>query len=81
MNYVDITVLVIVVLSVFFGFKKGFLQTVTGLAALVLSLVIAVTLYPYAEAYMRKTPVYQTVYDKTASLLTVPEEETGRLSD
>lgn len=81
MNYVDITVLVIVVLSVFFGFKKGFLQTVTGLAALVLSLVIAVTVYPYAEAYMRKTPVYQTVYDKTASLLTVPEEETGRLSD
>ena len=47
-NYLDLAVLLIIVLSILFGFKKGFLRTVTGLAAMVISLILAMTLYPYA---------------------------------
>lgn len=80
-NYVDLAVFFIVLLSVFFGFKKGFLRTVTGLAAMILSLILAVTLYPYATDLVMKTPIYDTVYENTASVINVPEEQTDSVAD
>ena len=80
-NYLDLAVLLIIVLSILFGFKKGFLRTVTGLAAMVISLILAMTLYPYTAELIMKTPVYDTVYDNTAAVIQVPQENTGRLSD
>lgn len=80
-NYIDLAVLLILILSVLFGFKKGFLKTVTGLAAMVISLILAMTLYPFAAEMIMKTPIYDTVFENTAAVIHVPDEETSRISD
>lgn len=80
-NIMDVIVLAIAGLSVFFGFKRGFLRTVTGFASVVLSLVIATTLHPYVAEYMQETSLYDMIYDSTAAVIQIPEEESGRLSD
>lgn len=87
-NYIDILALLIMLLSVYIGFKKGFLKTITGLASLVLSLILAITFYPLVSDFIMKTPVYNTVYESTTSVLAgenaeneeVTENETGKLN-
>lgn len=80
-NYLDIAVLLTVVLSIFFGFKKGFLKTFTGLVAILLSLIVAITFYPHVAEWITETSVYDVVYDNTASVIKEPEEEADNISD
>lgn len=87
MNYIDILVLLLFALSIFLGFKKGFLRTVTGLCALILSLLLATILYPYATKIVMKTPVYDTVYSNVVTVVKMPQKdgestlsETGKLN-
>ncbi len=80
-NYVDLAIVVIVIFSVVFGYRKGFFKTITGLAALVLSLVLAVALYPHATEFVMKTPIYETVYENTASVVKTPQTDVGVLSE
>lgn len=80
MNYIDITVLLIFVLSIVLGLKKGFLKTVTGLAAMVLSLALATAFYPYVAEIVMKTPVYDIVYENTAAVIAVPEQASDCLT-
>ncbi len=80
-NYIDLIVLVIIALSVFFGFKKGFLKTVTGLVSIILSLILAFTLYPYVESFIKNTPVYESVYENVEQHIAPPEVESEKISD
>ena len=80
-QYIDLAILAILVVSVFFGFKKGFLRTITGLLALVISLVLAMTLYPHATKLVMKTPVYDVVYENTENLVESPKTNVGVLSE
>ncbi len=80
-QYIDLLILAILALSVYFGFKKGFLKTVTGLLALVISLVLAMTLYPHATKFVMKTPVYDVVYNNAINIVEQPKTEVGVLSE
>ncbi len=80
-NYIDLLVIVVLLVSVFIGFKKGFLKTVTGLLAVMVSLILAITLHPYVSEYLEKTPVYDTVYNTASSVLITPKETTGKITD
>ena len=80
-NYVDLLILILMIVSVYFGYKKGFLKTITGVLSIVLSLVIAITLYHPVEEYIKKTTVYEYVYDNVNSQLEAPDEETSQISE
>ncbi len=80
-NAMDIVIFFIIGISVFLGFRKGFLKTVTGFLAIVLSLALACFFQQPVAEYLKNTPVYSTVYENTYGLIEVPEEETARLSD
>ena len=80
-NYIDLLILILMIVSVYFGYKKGFLKTITGVLSIVLSLVIAVTFYQPVEEYIKKTAVYEYVYDNVNSQLETPDEETNMISE
>lgn len=80
-QYIDLAILVILILSIVFGFKKGFLKTLTGLLALVLSIVLAIALYPHATKIIMKTPVYDAVYQNTFDLIEPPQTDVGVLTE
>lgn len=75
MNYIDIITILVFACSVVLGYKKGFLRTITGLFALVLSLYLSTVLYPYVSELVMNTPVYDTVYENTESLVTITDKE------
>ena len=75
MNVMDIAVFLLVGLSIFLGFRKGFLKTVTGFLAIVLSLVLACTFQPSVTEYLKETKIYSAVYDHTYTLFDAPEQE------
>ena len=60
---VDIIVLLILVISVIFGYRKGFLRTLTGLIAIMLSFVLALSFSPKLESYIKTTVVYENIYE------------------
>ena len=74
-DFMDIAVLAIGVISVIVGFKRGFLKTLSGMASLILSFVLATALHPYVASYLSSTPLYDTVYSTVDSVVTVPETE------
>ncbi len=80
-DFMDIAVLAIGVISVIIGFKRGFLQTLSGVASLVLSFILATTLHPYVASYLSTTPLHDTVHTSVSSVISVPEEKAVRLSD
>jgi len=80
-NYIDLLILVITIFSVTSGYKKGFLKTITGLFSIVLSLILAMTLYPLAANIIKNTPVYDVVYENTASVIYEPDTHTGQVSE
>ena len=80
-NYIDLLILILMIVSVYFGYKKGFLKTITGVLSIVLSLVIAITLYQPVEEYIKKTTIYEYVYDNVNSQLEKPDEETNQISE
>lgn len=79
-NYIDLLILILMIVSVYFGYKKGFLKTITGVLSIILSLAIAITLYQPVEEYIKKTTVYEYVYDNVNSQLVTPDEETSQIS-
>lgn len=74
-NVLDIAILAIMGISVFFGFRKGFLRTITGLVAIVLSLILATTFHSVVADYLKSTALYQNVYESAYSVLKVQEEQ------
>ena len=65
MSYVfDIAVILIVAITVFFGYRRGFIRTVVQLVGCVLALVLAFSLSQTVSAYVYENVVRDTVYEK-----------------
>ena len=80
-NYIDLLVLILMVLSTYIGYKKGFLKTITGVLSIVLSLILAVTFYPQMEKVIKSTPVYESVYKNVEERIAPPDVESNKISD
>ena len=80
-NYIDLLVLILMILSTYLGYKKGFLKTITGVLSIVLSLIFAVTLYPHMESFIKSTPVYETVYENVGEHIAPPDVDSNKISD
>ena len=78
MNIMDILVLAIMGISVFFGFRKGFLKTITGFASIILSLILATSFHPYVSTYLRETTIYESVYQSSYSVLQISAKDPGK---
>ena len=54
MNWLDIVIAIIVTVAVFFGFRRGFLRKLLGIAGLILGFILAVRFYrPVSEILMK----------------------------
>lgn len=80
-NYIDLLVLLLMILSTYLGYKKGFLKTLAGTISIILSLILAITLYPYMETYIKSTPVYEAVYENVEKHIAPPDVESDKISD
>lgn len=80
-NYIDLILLILMAISTYFGYKKGFLKTITGVISIVLSLVLAVALYPQMESFIKTTPVYESVYKNVEEHIAPPDTESNKISD
>lgn len=63
----DILILLILILATYFGYKKGFLRTLSGVIAILLSFVLALNFCTYVENYIKSTPVYENIYENIES--------------
>ena len=73
MSIMDIIAFVIMGISIFFGFKKGFLKTITGFVSIILSLVLATTFHSELTEYLKTTAIYESIYESTYSMVHVPQ--------
>ncbi len=80
-NYIDLLVLLLMILSTYFGYKKGFLKTLAGTISIILSLILAITLYPHMETFIKSTPVYEAVYENVEKHIAPPDVESNKISD
>lgn len=54
LNWVDITMLVVLSIALIIGLIKGFMRQLIGIAAVIIGLILAIVYYPYAaELYLR----------------------------
>ena len=59
----DILILLILILATYLGYKKGFLCTLSGVIAILLSFVLALNFSTYVEEFIKSTPVYESIYE------------------
>ena len=57
MNIVDIIAILLVILFIVWGAKRGFVRSVFSLSSVVLSLILALTLYPVVSNFMEESVV------------------------
>ncbi len=62
MNLADIIAIIIVVLMIFWGIKKGMAKAVLSLGSLILSLILALTLYPAISDFLSESVVGDYVH-------------------
>lgn len=80
-NYVDLLVIVVIALSVFLGYKKGFLKTITGFLAIVISLILAMTFQESVSNALKNTFIYDTVYETCQSVIDEPASQPDSVTD
>ncbi len=56
MNWLDITILIVIALFFFAGFKNGILRTLISLAGLILGIILAGRYYPLVAGYLTFIP-------------------------
>ncbi len=65
MNWLDIVIVLLVTLPTFFGFRKGFLRKLLGIAGIILGFILAVkfydTLTPLLTKAIKENPVFVNV--------------------
>lgn len=65
MNWLDIVIVLLVTLPTFFGFRKGFLRKLLGIAGIILGFILAVkfydTLTPLLAKIIKENPVFVNV--------------------
>lgn len=64
---IDIAAVVIILLCVVWGAKKGFVKSVMGLVSLVIAIVVAVNFYPFAASLIKDNVIEPYFVDKTSS--------------
>ncbi len=62
----DIIVIAFIVLSAYFGYKKGFVRTVSKLISLVVSIILARILHPVITGYVRNSFIGDFINGKIA---------------
>lgn len=63
---IDILALVILAVSIYLGYKKGFIKSVMGLVSLIVSIVLAINFYSYPAAYLKKNIIEPHFVDSTS---------------
>ena len=71
----DIIILLILIIATYFGYKKGFLRTLTGVISIMLSFVLAMNFSPKVEEFIKTTPVYESVYENVETNVSSESEE------
>ena len=70
----DIIIIAFIVLSAYFGYKKGFVRTVSKLISFIISIILAKKLHPIITAYIRNSFIGEfinsKIADKTDSIIT-----------
>lgn len=82
MNFIiDLCILIIIALSTFIGFKKGFIKVAFRLISFILALIIALVLYkPVSNFINNYTPIPNKIESKIESrILSSNKEETNNL--
>ena len=77
----DILILAILVVMTYFGYKKGFLRTLTGVLAIIISFVIALNFSPQIEAFIKTTSVYDTIYENIEKNVTDKKTPDGKAEE
>ncbi|HOV69286.1 MAG TPA: CvpA family protein [Clostridia bacterium] len=54
MNYIDLGIILVLVLSLLFGLYRGFIRTIMGIASFILAWIIALSFYPVLAAKLSK---------------------------
>lgn len=80
-NYVDLLVVAVLGISVFLGYKKGFLRTVAGFLSIVISLVLAMALQEPVSDALKNTIVYDTVYQTASTVIEAPFGTAEKITD
>ena len=52
MNWIDIVIALIVTLPAYFGFRKGFLRKLLGIAGIILGFILAIKFYPAVSSVL-----------------------------
>lgn len=65
LNWIDIVIVIIVTLPTWFGFRKGFLRKLLGIAGIILGFILAIKFYdsisPILSKVIRENPVFVNV--------------------
>ncbi len=80
-NYVDLLVVAVIGISVFIGYKKGFLRTVAGFLSIVFSLILAMAFQGPVSDALENTVIYDTVYQTAATVIEAPFSTTNKITD
>lgn len=72
----DVLLAAVLAAAFFIGYKRGFLRTVWGIAAVILSIVLTIVIQPYTNRFFENSPlcfiledrVYSMVYDHASSI-------------
>lgn len=74
MNFVDISILIILFLSALIGFARGFISEVISLLALIAAIVLAIYFTEPLASYFTHTPTVQGVVNSSSSTIGVNTE-------
>lgn len=61
MNWADIVVVAIILVSAWIGLRKGFIYSMFKIVSFFVSAVLAVKFYPYMAKFLTQTPMYGTI--------------------
>lgn len=75
LNISDIVAIVIVVLFVMWGAKKGLVKSVLGLGSIIISIVLALTLYQPVSTFLKDSVIGEYVTVNIAKVLDASEKE------
>ena len=75
LNISDIVAIVIVVLFVMWGAKKGLVKSVLGLGSIIISIVLALTLYQPGSTFLKDSVIGEYVTVNIAKVLDASEKE------
>lgn len=71
MNWLDIVIVLIVTLPTFFGFRKGFLRKLLGIAGIILGFILAVNFYSSVSVILSKVIKENQVFVNVLSFLLI----------